>query len=197
MTQEERKQKSIKKIIGIAQKLLRKKRFESKDIDKICKQAGLTRGAFYHHFGSKQRFLLKLLDNWINEISAEISSAEFETYNTIEIFNTIIDRMQPVFEKAGKQLPVFLELYIKSISDENLKSFTSDTYNNFINFFSTLVISGIKKGDLNKTTDPLFTAKILFAITIGLLIQGLLNPVETDWAELAKKSVCILLSQKN
>ena len=51
----------------------------------------------------------------------------------------------------------------------------------------TILIESVK--DIN----PEDTAKILFAIAIGLLIQGLLKPKDTDWAGLAKKSLSMLL----
>jgi AcrR family transcriptional regulator len=193
MTQEERKQKSINKILDAAEKHLSQEGIENTDIEKICREAGLTKGAFYHHFGSKQKFLLGLLDKWINEISKEINSSSFESLGTSEIFNILIDRMQPVFEKAGKQLPIFVELYIKAISDESLNEFTARTYNNFISFFSAIIEAGIKKGSIKKDVNPDDTAKILFAIAIGLLIQGLLKPEGADWAGLAKKSIKMLL----
>ncbi|MBN1298347.1 MAG: TetR/AcrR family transcriptional regulator, partial [Actinobacteria bacterium] len=146
MTQAERKQKSINKIFNAAEKHLSSEGIENTDIDSICREAGLTKGAFYHHFGSKQQFLLELLGKWINKLSAEINTAPFDSYETTEIFTMIIDRMQPVFEKAGKQLPVFLQLYISAISDEGLKDYTLKTYEDFLGFFSAIVSSGIKKG---------------------------------------------------
>ncbi len=193
MTQEERKQKSINKILDAAEKHLSQEGIENTDIEKICREAGLTKGAFYHHFGSKQKFLLGLLDKWIEEISMEINSSSFGSLGSSEIFNILIDRMQPVFEKAGKQLPIFLELYIKAISDKSLNEFTVRTYNNFISFFSAIIEEGIKKGSIKKDVNPNNTAKILFAIAIGLLIQGLLRPEGADWAKLAKTSIKMLL----
>jgi len=193
MTQEERKQKSINKILDAAEKHLSQEGLENTDIEKICREAGLTKGAFYHHFGSKQKFLLGLLDKWINEISKEINSSSFGSLGTTELFNILIDRMQPVFEKAGKQLPVFVELYIKAISDKSLTEFTANTYNNFISFFSAIIEAGIKKGSIKKDINPYDAAKILFAIAIGLLIQGLLKPEAADWAGLAKTSIKMLL----
>ncbi|MBM3706712.1 MAG: hypothetical protein FJW66_09340, partial [Actinobacteria bacterium] len=112
---------------------------------------------------------------------------------TAQLFNIIIDRMQPVFEKAGKQLPVFLELYIKAVNDESLKEFTASTYNSFISFFSSIIDTGIKRGSIKKDLEPEAGAKILFAIAVGLLIQGLLEPEGADWAQLAKKSIIVFL----
>lgn len=195
MTQNERKQRSINKILSAAQKHLSEDGIENLDIEKICRQAGLTKGAFYHHFGSKQQFLLELLDRWIKKISSEVNSAPFDSMETSKIFDTIINRIKPVFEKAGKQLPIFLELYIKAISDTDLRSYTIKSYNGFMNFFSGIILEGVSKGSIKKQVDPGDAAKLLFAITIGLLIQGLLNPEGADWAVLAKKSIRMLFNK--
>jgi len=34
---------------------------------------------------------------------------------------------------------------------------------------------------------------ILFSLTVGFLVQGLLNPRGADWTELTKKSIRMLL----
>ena len=193
MTQEERKIKAKKMMLSAAEKQLSRDGIEKTDIEKICQKAGLTKGAFYHHFGSKQQFLLELLDKWIQELEAEIGNAKFDSMDTLDILAKIIDRMQPAFLKAGKQLPVFLELYIKAITDNQLRQHALKSYNNFIKFFSHILSAGIKNGTIKKQIDPDTASKTLFAIAIGLLIQGLLNPDLTDWGVLAKKSLKMLL----
>jgi hypothetical protein len=64
-----------------------------------------------------------------------------------------------------------------------------------MNFFSGIIREGVSKGSIKKQVDPGDAAKLLFAITIGLLIQGLLNPEGADWAVLAKKSIRMLFNK--
>lgn len=46
-------------ILRAAMELTREKRFDKVSVRDICKAAGITTGAFYHHFGSKEELLNK------------------------------------------------------------------------------------------------------------------------------------------
>jgi AcrR family transcriptional regulator len=191
VNKEQRRIESRNKILSAAEKYFAEQGISEKDINEICRQAGLTRGAFYHHFPTKQQFLLELLNRWINKMASQLDSTQFETKDTLEILTGIIEKIQPAFEKAGKQLPIFLQLYIKSIDDPNLKKFVLESYKSFLNFFTNIIDRGVKKGSIKKVHAE-DASKILFAITVGLLIQGLINPQAANWGKLAKKSIRML-----
>ena len=192
MDKEKRKIESKNKILSVAEKYFAERGINEADIFEICREAGLTRGAFYHHFLTKQQFLLELLDRWINKMASQLESTQFESRDTLELLIGITEKMQPVFELAGKQLPIFLELYIKAINDPDLREYVLKSYNSFLTFFTNIIEQGVKKGSIKKT-DAEDLSKILFAITIGLLIQGLISPQGANWSKLAKKSIKMLL----
>lgn len=192
MNKEQRKIESRNKILSTAEKYFSEKGIKETDIDEICRKAGLTRGAFYHHFPTKQQFLLELLNRWVNKMASQLSSIQFELKNSVEILTEITEKMQPVFEQAGRQLPIFLELYIKAVNDPSLKKYVLKSYYSYLVFLTDVVSKGVEKDSVKKT-DIEDISKILFAITIGLLVQGLINPQGADWGKLAKKSIRLLL----
>jgi AcrR family transcriptional regulator len=192
MNKEQRKIESRNNILNAAEKYFTEKGIGETDIDEICRISNLTRGAFYYHFPTKQQFLLELLNRWVNKMAIQLSSIQFESKNSVEILTEIAEKMQPVFEQAGRQLPIFLELYIKAINDPKLKKYVLKSNTSFLTFFANAIDRGVKKGSIKKT-DTEDISKILFAITIGLLIQGLINPRGTNWGKLAKKSIRLLL----
>ena len=69
MNKEQRKIESRNNILNAAEKYFTEKGIGETDIDEICRIASLTRGAFYHHFPTKQQFLLELLDRWVNNMA--------------------------------------------------------------------------------------------------------------------------------
>ena len=192
MNKEQRKIKSRNNILNAAEKYFTEKGIGETDIDEICRIASLTRGAFYHHFPTKQQFLLELLDRWVNKMAIQLSSIQFESKNSVEILTEITGKMQPVFEQAGRQLPIFLELYIKAVNDPSLKKYVLKSYYSYLTFLTDIVSKSAEKNSVKKT-DIEDISKILFAITIGLLVQGLINPQGADWGKLAKKSIRLLL----
>ena len=195
MTQYERKIATINKIFAAAEECIKDNRISTIDINEICNTAGITKGAFYHHFRSKQHLLLELLNRWINAVSTQVEIPQLKDSNTIDLLVNIVEKMSPAFKQAESQLPIFLELFVKAISDRDLREYVLKSYNSFLSFFSGLIKDGIKKG-LIKNEDPLRISKILFSITLGLLIQGLIDPTGEDWEKLAKISIEMLLSNK-
>ena len=193
MTQEERKTTSINKILDSAEEFIQKNGINNVDINKICKSAGLTKGAFYHHFQNKQQLFLEIFNRWIKRVSSEVEITGYKTINTVDLIFHIIDRITPAFENASNQLPIFIELYTEAISDSNSRTYVLESYNNFIAFFSDLLKNGMVKGFI-KNADPAKVSKILFSINLGLLIQGLIDPESENWPEMAKESIRLLLT---
>ena len=193
MTQEERKITSINKILDSAEEFIQKNGMNNMDINKICESAGLTKGAFYHHFQNKQHLLLEIFNRWIKRVSSEVEITGYKNINTVDLIFHIIDRITPAFENASNQLPIFIELYTEAISDRNSRTYVLESYNNFISFFSGLLENGMARGFIKKA-DPVKVSKILFSINLGLLIQGLIDPEGEDWPEMAKESIRLLLT---
>lgn len=192
MNQEKRISQTKNNILKAAAECFAECGFEVTDVNKICKKVGLTKGAFYHHFSSKQDLFLELLDGWINKAANQLKSARLDSEDTLKILINITEKIQPVFEEVGSQLPLFLGLYIKAMQEPELKKVVMKLYQKFLSFFTDIIEKGIKGGSIKQVCAE-DAAKILFSIAIGLLMQGLLNPLDTDWCDLAKKSFALLL----
>jgi AcrR family transcriptional regulator len=193
MKQETRSRTSKENIIKSASECFAKIGYGQTDVEEICKRANLTKGAFYYHFSSKQDLFLEILDQWINRVAAKIDFSRMKAENILETIMEIPDSFSPLFEEVGNQLPVFLEIYVKSISDPDLKKTVLKSYKKFIFFFTEILKKGIDSKSIRKI-DPHEGAEILFSMTIGMLMQGLLRPRSGDWIGLSKKTIKLLLA---
>ncbi len=108
---------------------------------------------------------------------------------------SIPDGFSPLFLELGNQLPIFLELYVKSLSDPDLKKIILRSYKKFILFFTNILKRGIENGTVRKI-DPKEGAEILFSMTVGMLMHGLLKPKSRKWEELTRKTIDLLLSPR-
>ena len=113
MTQYDRKIATINKIFAAAEECIKDNRISTIDINEICNTAGITKGAFYYHFRSKQHLLLELLNRWINNVSAQVEISQFKDSNTIDLLVNIVEKMSPAFKQAESQLPIFRVLLFK------------------------------------------------------------------------------------
>src|SRR5664279_1777970 len=62
------------KLLDAALSLIREKGYSSTSVDELCTEAGVTKGAFFHHFKSKDALAVAAADHW-----SEITGAFFET----------------------------------------------------------------------------------------------------------------------
>ena len=52
------------KLIGAAVKIVREKGFNATSVDELCREAGVTKGAFFHHFRSKTDLGVAAAEAW-------------------------------------------------------------------------------------------------------------------------------------
>jgi TetR/AcrR family transcriptional regulator, transcriptional repressor for nem operon len=52
------------KLIGAAVKVVREKGFNATSVDELCREAGVTKGAFFHHFPSKTDLGVAAAEAW-------------------------------------------------------------------------------------------------------------------------------------
>jgi len=72
---QQRSEETRMKILDSAIKLFSTRRFNGASVDGICEEAGVNRGAFYHHFHSKQDLFLALLDGWLQTIGNALEAS--------------------------------------------------------------------------------------------------------------------------
>jgi TetR/AcrR family transcriptional regulator, transcriptional repressor for nem operon len=62
------------KLLDAAFVLIREKGYSATSVDELCAQAGVTKGAFFHHFQSKEALAVAAANRW-----SEVSEAFFQT----------------------------------------------------------------------------------------------------------------------
>lgn len=65
------------KLLNAALSLIREKGFSATTLDHLCARAGVTKGAFFHHFGSKEALGVAAADHWTETTSAFFRSAPY------------------------------------------------------------------------------------------------------------------------
>lgn len=65
------------KLLEAAVKLVRTKGFSDTSVDQLCAEAGVTKGAFFHHFASKEALGVAAADYWSTSTSAFFAAAPY------------------------------------------------------------------------------------------------------------------------
>lgn len=65
------------KLLEAGVKLVRRHGFAGVSVDQLCREAGVTKGAFFHHFVSKEALGMALADYWSSSTGAFFAAAPF------------------------------------------------------------------------------------------------------------------------
>ncbi len=65
------------KLLAAATKLIRIKGYTATTVDDLCVEAGVTKGAFFHHFASKDALGIAAARNWAEMTGALFASASY------------------------------------------------------------------------------------------------------------------------
>ena len=65
-------------LLDAALKLLRQKGYDATAVDDLCREAGVTKGAFFHHFKSKEALAVAATEYWTEVTSQIFASAPYQ-----------------------------------------------------------------------------------------------------------------------
>jgi TetR/AcrR family transcriptional regulator, transcriptional repressor for nem operon len=72
---------SRQKLLEAAIALIREKGYAATSVDDLCGMAGVTKGAFFHHFKSKDTLAIAATDHWIERSSALFEAAPYRAHS--------------------------------------------------------------------------------------------------------------------
>lgn len=165
--------------------------YSAASVDDICAAAGVSKGAFYHHFPSKQALFLELLNEWLDTIDSGFEAARKETVP--ETLLAFTDMLPAIFATADGRLPMFLEFWLQASRDEAVWQATIAPYERYQHYFTALVEQGQAEGSFRAEVEAPSAARAIVGLAVGLLLQGLLTS-ETDWQKTARVSMDVFLN---
>ncbi|MBI3173806.1 MAG: TetR/AcrR family transcriptional regulator [Chloroflexi bacterium] len=186
-----RSEETRTQLINSAIKLFSIQGFNTASVDDICKDAGVSKGAFYHHFESKQALFLALLDVWLNNIDSAIEASREKS--APETFMQITEAFPYIFATAGDHLPMFLEFWLKASRDDEIWQASIAPYRRYHKYFTSLIKKGVDEGSFIEM-DPELASRMIISMAMGLLLQSLLDPKGAKWEATAREITDLMLN---
>jgi AcrR family transcriptional regulator len=183
-------------LLDAAQELFAKSGFDATSVAAICETVDVSKGAFYYHFTSKQALFFELMQRWLDGLEVRLSEIETQADHVPEKLLSMAQVVGEVLEVGGPQLSIYLEFWNQALRDPDLYSALSQPFDDFLDFFSGLLQGGMERGVI-KSTNAGMTARVITALGIGLLFQGLLSPDAADWNEVTEFGLGIVLEGLN
>lgn len=187
---QQRSEETRARILESAIKLFSNRGYNKASVDDLCAEAGISKGAFYHHFESKQALFLALLDSWLQTIDNAIEASKDKT--APETFMQMTEAFPYIFETAGEGLPMFLEFWLQASRDKKVWEASIAPYRRYHKYFTSLIKKGVEEGSFVEV-NPELAARMIVATAMGLLLQSLLDPKGAKWEKVARESTNLLV----
>ena len=153
-----------------------------------------TKGAFYHHFESKQAVFLELRDRWLTPLEAQLTLARDPEKTLPQLLQHVADLASAMFAEAGedRRQQIFLELLSAGRQDSTILTALLTPLYRYRDWFAQLVSAGITEGTLRKV-DKQLAAQVMVSLGFGLVVLSLLDPHGDDWSGIASRAMSLLM----
>jgi len=85
--------------------------YEATSVAEICEAAGASKGAFYHHFPSKQELFLRILNQWLAGVDDRLFTRRKDGETVPAVLTRMAKTLGFVFQAASGQLPIGMKQY--------------------------------------------------------------------------------------
>lgn len=117
----ERRAQTRARLLDAAARIYARRGFDGATLDEIASDAGLTKGAVYDHFGSKEKLLLALLDEHLAAQIAEQVALFDPSKATAERPRAGADRWMAELEEDPDAFRLFVEAWVHAQRDAELR----------------------------------------------------------------------------
>lgn len=188
-----RSEETINQIMAAATNLFSLSGYDAASVADICASAKVSKGAFYHHFPSKQALFLAIVDQWLKGIDAQLFSTRIKGETVPRSIALMAKTLGFVFKEASGQLPMFMEFMVQASRDKLVWAATIAPYRRFQQQFAKLLEQGKKEGGIKPEVDVDAVSWSILSLAIGILLQGVVDPEAADWDKVTTTGVQMIL----
>ncbi len=180
-------------ILEAATHLFSKSGYDATGVAEICQAAGVSKGAFYHHFPTKQAVFMALLNSYLSGIDSGFKRMRQEIHDVPKVIIQMAELAGVLFQTADIHLSIFLEFWTQANHDPQVWEAAISPYRRYQEYFAEMIQEGINEGTI-QPVDPQLAARVLVSLAIGLLMQSLFDSQVTDWPKEARQSIELLIN---
>ncbi|MDG4791877.1 TetR/AcrR family transcriptional regulator [Micromonospora sp. WMMD1102] len=162
-------------ILDAARRCFLRNGFHATSMQDVISEAGLSVGAVYRYFGSKQELITSIAESVLvgaEELFTDLAATE----PPLPLVEALDRALRFVDSQCGPDgvFPLAIQVWSESLRDPALAEFVARIYANFRARFTTLVRRAQQAGELPADADADATGAALFSLVPGFALQRIL-----------------------
>ena len=179
----EYKEDAKRRIIEAAMDVIAERGCNQMTIDDVAKKLGVTKGAVYWYYKSKEELVAAVLDKFRNDIE-RTSFESFYNRPLENAFTQIFDRFSLTDDR---QRAIFFEMFALAARNTEVRHATREYYAGMVSTFEEVIRREKKKHFIQTQSDPHTLALLLVALYSGLqnyeMVWMYQNEIRDLWTE--------------
>jgi AcrR family transcriptional regulator len=178
---QERAERTRLRILEAAAAAFAEHGYDGVSLNRVIRDSGLTKGAFYFHFESRDALALAAFRHKQQQLVAQISEA-------VDTDAPPLERLAALFRERARLLELDPTLFVvvRLGIELTMRHGAGSEYASFselpLELFEGIVREGQERGEIRPDLDPRRTAETLFAGILGIDQAALLLPGRLDVA---------------
>ena len=190
-----RLQKSREKILEMAGRLFSEQGHDATSVHEICMKAGVSKGAFYHYFSTKENLFLILMEDWLERMKQVLVGEGDKRAAFPESLLEMAGRSGEIILTTQNHFSVMIAFWKEALRDPNVWARSLQPCEDLVELIQEQVTVGQQAGFVRGNLDPGAAAHLLSACTLGYLLQAALCPGQKDWPALARSGFELVVNE--
>ena len=180
-------------IMEAAMKVITRKGFSNARIDDIVNEAGLSKGAIYHHYEGKKDLFLALIDHWETQTFPDFYSRNGKERSASDTLRDFSEEIIKVFKTRSYVFQVEVEFWSLANQDDEIRKRSQELYEKIINLFELVIIKGIREKEFIKV-DTRITAIYILSVFQGINWFCIFKDNKINAEDYIQKSIELILT---
>lgn len=185
---QERKQQ----IMEAALKVFSREGLHTARMDDIAEEAGLSKGALYWYFNSKEKIIASLLTNFFDREFSKIEEWVIRDDSARNLLQSLIDLIVEDLLSVKPFMSIIYEFWAMSFRNKRVGKFIRESMHRYLDLIVPVVQRGIDRGEF-KALDAMDVAMAFGSIIEGSILLWSYDMNNVDFRALITKSVSIFL----
>jgi len=160
-----------KKIIEVGENLFSEIGYDATSVQDICDKAEISKGAFFHHFPTKEFLFLEILNEYLFKLDNQMNEIEKKSKNTLKAMEKMVDILEEIFVTSKGKFTIFLEFLRKSSKDSEIMEKLSNQFQKYQKYVFFMIEKGKKEGSIKEDIDSEFISQLIISLAVGMILK--------------------------